>query len=119
MEQHCRRLSVALAVVVAVLIGAAAPALAAKRVALVIGNSDYRHIPRLDNPANDARLMAETLRALGFTLVGGGPQLDLGKGALDAAVQSFGDQLAGADVGLFYYAGHGVQVRNGNYLAVC
>ena len=60
---------------------------------------------------NDARLMAETLKALGFTLVGGGAQLDLDKAGIDRAVQKFGTQLQGADVALFYYAGHGVQVR--------
>lgn len=90
---------------------------AEKRVALVVGNSRYRYIPALDNPVNDAKLMAETLRALGFTLIGGGAQLDLDKAGFDRAVQSFGELLAqGADVALFYYAGHGLQVRGNNYL---
>jgi uncharacterized caspase-like protein len=96
--------------------GFAAPAHADKRVALVVGNSAYVNISRLDNPVNDARLMADTLRSLGFTLVGGGAQLDLDKARFDAAVQAFGNQLQGADVGLFYYAGHGLQVRGTNYL---
>src|SRR5438046_910669 len=65
------------------------PALADKRVALVIGNSAYVNVPRLTNPVNDARLMADTLRFLGFTLVGGGAQLDLDKAQFDSAVQSF------------------------------
>lgn len=91
-------------------------AAAEKRVALVIGNSGYQHISRLENPVNDARLMAETLRALGFLLVGGGPRLDLDRAAFDQAVQEFGRSLSGADVGLFYFAGHGVQVRGANYL---
>jgi Caspase domain len=86
------------------------------RVALVVGNSAYKNVSLLDNPANDARLLAETLRGLGFKLVGDGPQLDLDKAAFDNAVQSFGNQLQGADVGLFYYAGHGVQIRGTNYL---
>jgi len=94
----------------------AAPAFAEKRVALVIGNSAYRNVGRLENPANDAKLLSDTLRALGFTLVGGGAQLDLDKPAFDRTVQAFGAALAGADVGLFYYAGHGVQVRGENYL---
>ena len=98
-------------------LASAAPALAEKRVALVVGNAAYRHIPRLDNPANDARLMAETLRALGFTLAGGAPQLDLDEAGFRRAVQDFGKQIAGADVALFYYAGHGLQVRGNNYLA--
>jgi uncharacterized caspase-like protein len=91
-------------------------ALAEKRVALVVGNSNYQNVPRLDNPANDARLMADTLRALGFTIVGSGAQIDLDKASFDNAVRSFGRQLQGADVGLFYYAGHGLQVRDANYL---
>jgi hypothetical protein len=92
------------------------PARADKRVALVIGNSAYVNVPRLTNPANDARLMADTLRSLGFTLVGGAAQLDLDKTHFDRAVEDFGNQLQGADVGLFYYAGHGLQVRGANYL---
>lgn len=96
--------------------GTAAPVRAETRVALVVGNAAYRHVSPLDNPARDARLMAQTLRELGFRLVGDGPQVDLDKGALDAAVQAFGAALQGADVGLFYYAGHGVQVRGANFL---
>src|SRR5258708_2347551 len=93
-----------------------APAQAEQRVALVIGNSAYRNVTRLDNPGNDAKLLADTLRGLGFTLVGGGAPLDLDNPSLDRAVLAFGAQLAGADVGLFYYAGHGVQVGGDNYL---
>ena len=94
----------------------AGPAAAEKRIALVVGNSAYQNIARLDNPKADATLMADTLRGLGFTLVGGRAQLDLDKSALDTAVQNFGRQVQGADVALFYYAGHGVQVGGFNYL---
>src|SRR6266581_4101442 len=94
----------------------ALPAAAEKRVALVIGNSAYQNVTRLDNPRNDAVLMADTLSGLGFTLIGGRAQLDLDKSAMDAAVQNFGRQVQGADVALFYYAGHGVQVSGANYL---
>jgi hypothetical protein len=48
------------------------PAIAGERVALVVGNSSYQHVAPLDNPMNDAKLMADTLRELGFTLIGGG-----------------------------------------------
>jgi uncharacterized caspase-like protein len=96
--------------------GFSAQALADKRVALVVGNSAYKNVTPLDNPRNDARLMADTLRSLGFAVVGGGAQLDLDKTQFDNAVKSFSDQIQGADVGLFYYAGHGVQVRGANYL---
>ncbi|HVV42567.1 MAG TPA: caspase family protein [Nitrobacter sp.] len=90
--------------------------MAEKRVALVIGNSAYRNIPQLDNPKNDAALMAETLKSLGFTLIDGKAELDLDKPALDIAIQTFGRRIQGADVALFYYAGHGVQVSGSNYL---
>jgi hypothetical protein len=94
----------------------AGPAIAEKRIALVVGNSAYQNIARLDNPRNDATLMAETLSGLGFALIGGRAQLDLDKAALDTDVQNFGRQIQGADVALFYYAGHGVQVNGSNYL---
>ena len=84
---------------------AAGPALADKRVALVIGNSEYRSVARLDNPANDAKLMAKTLRGLGFTIVGGDAEIDLDKAHFDRALQDFGNQVLGADVALFYCAG--------------
>jgi TPR repeat protein len=109
------RLGFAVFVAVSVLTGADT-ARADKRVALVVGNSAYKNISRLENPANDAKLMANTLRRLGFTLIGNGAQIDLDKAAFDNAAQNFGRQLQGADVSLFYYAGHGVQVSGANYL---
>ena len=92
------------------------PAAAEKRIALVIGNSTYQNVTPLDNPSKDAELMADTLDGLGFTLIGGRAQLNLDKTAIDNAVQNFGRQVQGADVALFYYAGHGVQVSGPNYL---
>ena len=89
------------------------PARAAEtRVALVIGNSAYKDAP-LRNPANDAKAMAETLRGCGFdaALV-----TDATYEALDGAVLDFGKRLRGADVALFYYAGHGIQAQGQNYL---
>ena len=62
------------------------------------------------------RLIAQALKEDGFELVGDGAQLDLDKAGLERAVQEFGNRLQGADVALFYYAGHGVQVRGANYL---
>ncbi len=94
----------------------AAPASAEKRVALVIGNSAYRNVTPLDNPTKDAALMADTLRGLDFQLIGDGARMDLDKAGLDQAIQDFGKQIQGADVAMFYYAGHGVQVRGSNYL---
>ena len=92
------------------------PAHAENRVALVIGNGAYHSVARLNNPINDASLMAETLSGLGFRLVGGGAQINLDKAGMDNAIASFGSQVVGANVALFYYAGHGLQIRNTNYL---
>ncbi len=90
---------------------------AEKRVALVIGNGGYRNVTPLANPVNDARLVAETLKRLGFELVGGRALTDLtGKTEMEQAVQGFGQRIRGADVALFFYAGHGVQVDGANYL---
>ena len=111
-----RRLILGASTVSVLLAAFAATAFADSRIALVVGNSGYVNVPRLSNPANDARLMADTLRKLGFTLVGDGAHLDLDKAGFDRVVRTFGNQLQGADVGLFYYAGHGVQVRGSNYL---
>ena len=87
-----------------------------RRVALILGNSTYQHAPRLPNPVNDAKAMADSLRAAGFELIGGAPQIDLDRAGTERAIRSFGAKLAGADVGLFFYAGHGMQARGTNYL---
>ena len=87
-----------------------------KRIALVVGNAAYQNVGRLTNPTNDARLVADALRRRGFTIIGGGPQINLNKQQFDQAVRSFGQAIPGADVALFYYAGHGVQLQGNNYL---
>jgi TPR repeat protein len=87
-----------------------------RRVALVVGNFNYDHVPRLTNPGNDATLIATTLRSLGFTLVGDGAQDNVDKAHFDHLVQDFGRAIQGADVALFYYAGHGMQVDGSNWL---
>ena len=87
-----------------------------RRVALVVGNFGYAHVPRLANPGNDAALIATTLRQLGFTLVGGAAQENVDKTHFDKLVQDFGRTIQGADVALFYYAGHGMQVDGSNWL---
>ena len=96
-----------------------APAISAgnqPRVALLIGNGAYRGIPALDNPSNDAVLIKRKLERVGFRteLV-----TDANKTEMEKAILDFGKRLAGAGrnaVGLFYYAGHGVQSGEGNYL---
>ena len=86
---------------------------ATKRVALVIGNSAYQHTPILENPKNDAADMTAALSDLGFAVIGG---TDLDKAAMDRKVREFAEALNGADVGLLFYAGHGLQVGGQNYL---
>jgi len=86
---------------------------AAKRVALVIGNSAYVHTPRLENPRNDATDIAAGLRKLGFEIIDG---FDLGKTAFERKVRDFAAALRGAEAGVFFYAGHGLQVAGQNFL---
>ncbi len=93
-----------------------APAAADKRVALVVGNSIHEHAPLLEDPAADARLLAETLTRLGFTLSGGGAQIDLDKQGFDRAIAEFKGRIADADFALIYYAGYGLQLNGTNYL---
>jgi uncharacterized caspase-like protein/ribosomal protein L39E len=83
------------------------------RVALVVGNNAYQHTAPLANPLNDARDMSAALRAAGFDVI---EVLDADKRELDGAVRTFADKLSGADVALFFYAGHGLQVGAQNYL---
>jgi uncharacterized caspase-like protein len=63
-----------------------------RRVALVVGNSNYRNVAALVNPSNDARLVARTLRRLGFSLVGGKEQSELDKQDFDRLIERFGAQ---------------------------
>jgi uncharacterized caspase-like protein len=83
------------------------------RVALVIGNSAYQHLPVLDSPRNDATAVAAKLERLGYTVITG---LDLDRIATAAIVQQFGQAITKADIALFYYAGHGLEVSNRDYL---
>src|SRR5262245_17763906 len=82
-------------------------------VALVVGNSSYRFAAELKNPRNDAADIASILRTLGFRVVEG---LDLDKLAMESAIRSFAEALVGADKAVFFYAGHGLQVSEQNYL---
>ncbi len=87
---------------------------AAARVALVIGNSAYRHAPPLANPRNDANDMCEALRRLRFEVL---CRLDVpDRAALDAHVRDYVERLGPRSVGVVFYAGHGVQVAGANYL---
>ena len=78
-----------------------------KLVALVIGNSANQNTPTLPNPRNDSMEIGKVLKRLGFDV---DVQVDLTKHHLDKALRQFGDRLEGAQVAVFYYAGHGIQV---------
>ena len=92
---------------------AACQALSSERVALVVGNADYRNVPALANPVNDAEDMAALLRRLGFSVTAG---RDLTDAAMEDRVRAFSRRARGAEVALFFYAGHGLQVDGLNYL---
>ncbi len=91
---------------------AMAPRAAEQRIALVIGNSAYKVSP-LANPTNDARAMAVKLQQLGFTVI---RKENADREEMMTAAREFGNQLKNGGVGLFYYAGHGVQSKGINYL---
>ncbi|MDL5044443.1 caspase family protein [Oscillatoria amoena NRMC-F 0135] len=84
-----------------------------KRLALIIGNSSYQHGGALRNPVNDARAMAGTLQSMGFEVM---KYEDLSSNDMKRVINEFGKRLAGNDVGLFYYAGHGIQHNGTNYM---
>ena len=99
-----------LALVIAVV--AALPVLASERVALVIGNANYKTAP-LDNPVNDARAMARRLSQLGFKVT---KVENATRNQMERAIAAFERQLSPTKTGLFYYAGHGIQVRDRNFM---
>ncbi len=94
-------------------LAAAAPAIDERRVALVIGNGAYAHTTVLPNAPNDGRAMAEALRGLDFEVLEG---IDVDRRGTEDLIRQFAQRLRGADVGLFYYAGHGLQVNGSNYI---
>jgi len=98
---------------VLILSGFASTAHADRRVALVVGNSAYSSAAALRNPSNDAKDMAEALKKLGFEVVLG---IDLDQERFATTIETFARTLDGADVALFFYAGHGLQINDKNYL---
>ena len=98
----------------------AAPVDAARRIALVIGNGDYAKFGDLHNPANDARAMAEKLKSLDFTLIGGQAHVDVSRQRMVTLLRDLGDALGRAPgagtTALVYYSGHGVAQDGENWL---
>lgn len=110
---HHSRLAAFAAFFLFILFAGISTAYADKRVALVIGNSEYRHVPRLPNPQRDALAMESKLIELGFNVTSASntSRRNLGKKILE-----FGRRAHQADVALVFYAGHGIQVNGTNYI---
>jgi uncharacterized caspase-like protein len=101
-------------VALVVLLAFVLPAAAGKRIALVIGNSDYAHVSDLKNPKFDADLMTKTLEAVGFEVMRAD---NLDQRAMKQALVDFGRKLKqGAEASMFYYAGHGIELNGVNFL---
>lgn len=97
----------------AVLVALALPVHAEKRVALVIGNNDYRNVPRLQKAVNDARTMGETLKQLGFTVMVAENQ---NRQQFSRSLLAFDNAVGPGDTAFFFYAGHGFEIAGQNYL---
>jgi len=88
----------------AALLTLAAPARAEKRVALVVGNNDYKHVPKLQKAVNDARTMGDTLKQLGFSVMVAENQT---RQAFSETLLAFDAAVGPGDTAFFFYAGHG------------
>ena len=84
-----------------------------RRVALVLGNAAYQNVPPLGNPVRDATAISAELETLGFEVISG---YDLTKMQTQETIARFAKTVRGADIALFFYAGHGMQVAGNNYL---
>jgi hypothetical protein len=113
MRNFFRRSVIPLLGAIGALIAVEAEALAGVRLALVVGNGQYQAVPALDNPSNDAADVARALRGAGFEVI---EQRDATREAMAKAVRDFSERLRNADIALFFYAGHGLQMNGENYL---
>lgn len=84
-----------------------------RRVALVIGNNDYQALPKLEKAVNDANAVARELKKVGFEV---STFNNIGQKKMNQAINEFVQKVSGGGVGVFFYAGHGVQIDNQNYL---
>jgi uncharacterized caspase-like protein len=100
-------------VIVVALSAFAAPASAAKRVALVIGNNDYKNVPKLQKAVNDARTMGDTLKQLGFSVM---VAENLNRQAFSETLLAFDRTVEPGDTAFFFYAGHGFEIMGQNFL---
>src|SRR5246500_2775085 len=86
---------------------------AAKRVALVIGNNDYKNVPKLQKAVNDARVMGDTLKQLGFSVMLAENQT---RQAFSESLLAFDRAVEEGDTAFFFYAGHGFEIAGQNFL---
>jgi uncharacterized caspase-like protein len=84
-----------------------------RRVAFVVGNGTYKNVAQLPNPPIDAKAMASVLRNVGFDVVEG---TNLTRDKMTEKLLDFGKKAQGADVAVFFYAGHGIAIAGTNYL---
>jgi Caspase domain len=91
----------------------AAPAYAEKRVALVVGNNDYKNVPKLQKAVNDARTMGDTLKQLGFSVMVAENQT---RQAFSETLLAFDKAVEPGDTAFFFYAGHGFEIAGQNFL---
>ena len=85
----------------------------AENVALVIGNASYSNVPRLDNPENDAKLVADSLLEQGFKVL---RRDNLDRSEFYDALRDFRELADKAQIAIVYYAGHGIEIEGNNYL---
>jgi len=109
-----RRLLRAAVMGIAFAVAMACPAMAERRVALVIGNSQYQAVARLNNPEHDAQSLSTALTALGFDQVT--VKTELGRDQFVSALRDFAREADKADWAVVYYSGHGIEVGGVNYM---
>jgi Caspase domain len=107
------RIAAAVLGLVGPLVAFTAPAEATKRVALVIGNNDYKNVPRLQKAVNDARTMGEALKQLGFSVMLAENQ---NRQAFSETLLAFDKAVDVGDIAFFFYAGHGFEIAGQNFL---
>src|ERR1700683_1133932 len=95
------------------LVALAVPAEAAQRVALVIGNNDYKNVPKLQKAVNDARTMGDALKQLGFSVMVAENQT---RAAFSQTLLAFDHAVEPGDTAFFFYAGHGFEIAGQNFL---
>src|SRR3982074_2715760 len=98
---------------VASLLAFTSPAQAEKRVALVVGNNDYKNVPKLQKAVNDARTMGDTLKRLGFSVMVAENQT---RAAFSQTLLAFDNAVEPGDTAFFFYAGHGFEIAGQNFL---